>query len=64
MVNGILNPMFMGAMVVTMTGSGWLKSTFSLLTIYETSAFLLIGVLTLVPAIQAASCSIKKRREL
>jgi len=49
-VNGILNPIFMGTMVVTMTISGWLKQTFSLVAMYEISAFLfVIGVLILVP---------------
>jgi MFS transporter, DHA3 family, macrolide efflux protein len=64
-VNGILNPMFMGAMVITMTGSGWLKSTFSLLTIYEASALLLIiGVLTLVPLFKKPAVVLKKEEEL
>jgi DHA3 family macrolide efflux protein-like MFS transporter len=49
-VNGILNPMFMGTMVLTMTMSGWLKQTFSLLALYETAALLFIaGVLCLAP---------------
>jgi len=49
-VNGILNPVFMGTMVITMTASGWLKQTFSLVTMYETTAVIfVIGVLFLVP---------------
>lgn len=49
-VNGILNPLFMGTMVITMTASGWLKQTFSLLAMYEGSALLfIVGVLFLVP---------------
>jgi MFS transporter, DHA3 family, macrolide efflux protein len=64
-VNGILNPMFMGAMVITMTGSGWLKKTFSLVTIYEASALLLfIGVLTLVPLFKQPAVVLKKEEEL
>jgi DHA3 family macrolide efflux protein-like MFS transporter len=49
-VNGILNPLFMGAMVVTMTVTGWLKESFSLVALYEAAAFLMaIGILALVP---------------
>ncbi|PLS03103.1 MFS transporter [Neobacillus cucumis] len=49
-VNGILNPIFMGCMVITMTTSGWLKKTFSLVSIYESTALLfIVGVLFLVP---------------
>ena len=49
-VNGILNPIFMGCMVITMTSSGWLKKTFSLVSIYESTALLfVVGVLFLVP---------------
>ncbi|HEY2421944.1 MAG TPA: MFS transporter, partial [Neobacillus sp.] len=45
-VNGILNPMFMGTMVISMSASGWLKKTWSLLTMYELSALLfIVGVL-------------------
>ena len=54
-VNGILNPVFMGTMVITMSMSGWLKQTFSLVTMYETSALLFIaGVLFLVPLFKRA----------
>ncbi|WP_040206018.1 MFS transporter [Neobacillus jeddahensis] len=49
-VNGILNPIFMGTMVITMTASGWLKKTFSLVAMYETTALLfIIGIVILVP---------------
>ena len=55
-VNGILNPMFMGTMVITMSLSGWLKQSFSLLTMYETSAFLfIVGVLFLVPLFRGST---------
>ncbi|MDP4162784.1 MAG: MFS transporter, partial [Bacillota bacterium] len=51
-VNGILNPLFMGAMVVTMTASGWLKTQLSLEYLYEASALLLVvGIVTLMPLI-------------
>jgi MFS family permease len=64
-VNGILNPIFMGTMVLTMTASGWLKKTFSLLTIYEVSALLLIiGAIALVPLFKQSDIELKKEEEL
>ncbi|RFU66763.1 MFS transporter [Peribacillus glennii] len=52
-VNGILNPLFMGAMVITMSLAGWLKESFSLVAIYEASALLMvIGILAMVPLIR------------
>ncbi|MFT4415463.1 MFS transporter [Fredinandcohnia humi] len=49
-VNGILNPLFMGAMVITMSTAGWLKSHLSIVYIYEASALLLgVGILILLP---------------
>jgi MFS transporter, DHA3 family, macrolide efflux protein len=55
-VNGILNPMFMGTMVLTMSLSGWLKQIFSLQAMYETSALLFIlGVLFLVPLFKGSA---------
>ncbi|WP_042357103.1 MFS transporter [Bacillus rubiinfantis] len=54
-VNGILNPLFMGTMVIMMTASGWLKQTFSLVAMYETTALLfIIGILILVPLFRNA----------
>lgn len=48
--NGVLNPMFMGAMVLTMSLAGWLKTQFSLVTMYEVSgALFLLGTLLVVP---------------
>ena len=45
-VNGVLNPMFMGFMVITMSLTGWLKSQFSLTILYITAGILfLIGAL-------------------
>jgi MFS transporter, DHA3 family, macrolide efflux protein len=64
-VNGILNPIFMGTMVITMTASGWLKNAFSLLTIYEVSALLLIiGAAALVPLFKQAVVGLNKEEEL
>lgn len=64
-VNGILNPIFMGTMVVTMTASGWLKKTFSLLTIYEVSALMLvIGAFALVPLFKQSVVGLSKEEEL
>ncbi|PLT29408.1 MFS transporter [Peribacillus deserti] len=49
-VNGILNPLFMGAMVITMSLSGWLKTHLSIVLMYEISALLLaVGIITLLP---------------
>lgn len=39
-VNGVLNPLFMGAMVITMSLTGWLKIQFSLVTMYVVSGVL------------------------
>lgn len=45
-VNGVLNPMFMGFMVITMSLTGWLKSQFSLTVLYIAAGLLfLIGAL-------------------
>jgi DHA3 family macrolide efflux protein-like MFS transporter len=64
-VNGILNPLFMGTMVITMTASGWLKQTFSLPAMYETSALLfLVGVLFLIPLLKNRSIVLKKSEEV
>ncbi|MEE6453151.1 MFS transporter [Gottfriedia acidiceleris] len=49
-VNGILTPLFMGSMVITMSLSGVLKEQFSLFTIYQFSAVLfIIGIIIMVP---------------
>ena len=47
-VNGVLNPMFMGFMVITMSLTGWLKSQFSLEILYIGAGvlFLLGAILT------------------
>ncbi|WP_462408628.1 MFS transporter [Neobacillus sp. Marseille-QA0830] len=63
-VNGILNPVFMGTNVITMTMSGWLKQTFSLVTIYETSAVLfIVGVLFLVPLFKGSLSPVMEKGE-
>lgn len=52
-VNGILNPLFMGSMVVTMAMSGWLKSATSLTAMYGSAAVLFIaGVLIMMPLLR------------
>ncbi|MCL5057809.1 MAG: MFS transporter [Actinobacteria bacterium] len=49
-VNGVLNPMFMGAMVIMISLAGWLKTQFSLVTMYEVSgALFFAGMLLIVP---------------
>ncbi|WP_017435412.1 MFS transporter [Saccharococcus caldoxylosilyticus] len=49
-VNGILTPLFMGSMVITMSLAGLLKKQFSLFTIYQASAALfVIGILVMLP---------------
>ncbi|WP_160690872.1 MFS transporter [Clostridium sp. C2-6-12] len=47
-VNGVLNPMFMGFMVITMSLTGWLKSQFSLSILYIGASvlFMLGAILT------------------
>lgn len=52
-VNGILNPLFIGSMVMTMSISGWLKSNLSIVIMYETAAFLfVISILILLPLLK------------
>ncbi|WP_409270120.1 MFS transporter [Neobacillus sp. SCS-31] len=52
-VNGLLNPIFMGATVLTMSIAGWLKTHLSIVYIYETSAILLIiGIIVLLPLLK------------
>ncbi|MFD0676413.1 MULTISPECIES: MFS transporter [unclassified Paenibacillus] len=49
-VNGILSPMFMGAMVLTMSMAGWLKGVFNIVIMYEAAAVLfVIGALLMIP---------------
>ncbi|MHB8126315.1 MAG: MFS transporter [Desulfitobacteriaceae bacterium] len=49
-VNGVLNPLFMGAMVITMSFAGWFKVKFSLVTMYEVSGLLFfLSMLLTIP---------------
>lgn len=49
-VNGVLNPMFVGMMVVSMSFAGALKNTFSLSTIFSGAGVLfLLGALVMLP---------------
>jgi MFS family permease len=55
-VNGVLNPLFMGGMVLTMSMAGWLKSQLALVTIYGFSGLLFFaGVLLVIPLSRAFS---------
>lgn len=52
-VNGILNPLFMGTMVLTMSLAGSIKASFPLWSIYIASAALfVIGVLIMLPTLK------------
>jgi DHA3 family macrolide efflux protein-like MFS transporter len=52
-VNGILNPLFVGAMVIMMGVSGWLKETFSLVAMFEAAAVLFaIGIIVILPLLK------------
>jgi MFS transporter, DHA3 family, macrolide efflux protein len=54
-VNGILTPMFMGSMVITMSFAGLLKEQFSLFTSYQAAAVLFaIGTLVLLPLLKTS----------
>ncbi|MCL6547547.1 MAG: MFS transporter [Alicyclobacillus sp.] len=49
-VNGILNPLFMGGMVITMSLAGWLKELSSLVFIYLVAGLLfVVGILIMLP---------------
>ena len=52
-VNGILTPLFMGAMVITMSIAGWIKELFSLAILFEIAAVLfVIGIVIMVPLLK------------
>lgn len=62
-VNGILNPLFMGAMVITMSASGWVKSHLPITYMYEASAILLVvGIMVLMPLMkkETANSSVRE----
>jgi MFS transporter, DHA3 family, macrolide efflux protein len=64
-VNGILNPLFMGAMVITMSASGWLKSHLSIVYMYEASAvLLLVGIIILMPLMKKSTVSHQVKEEI
>ena len=53
-VNGVLTPLFMGAMAGIMSLAGWLKVKYSLVTMYEVSGLLFFaGMLLLAPLFTA-----------
>lgn len=52
-VNGILTPLFMGAMVITMTIAGWLKEAISLVSIFEVATVLfIVGAIIMMPLLK------------
>jgi MFS transporter, DHA3 family, macrolide efflux protein len=63
-VNGIMNPLFMGSMVITMSMSGWLKDLFSLFPLYAASSVLFVlGVLVIAPLFKHKSVPIATAKE-
>lgn len=55
-VNGVLNPLFMGMMVLTMSAAGWLKDLISLVGIFSASGILFfVGMLFLIPLFKLKS---------
>lgn len=62
-VNGVLNPMFMGAMVITMSLAGWLKIQFSLVAMYELAGALFFGGMLLMVPLFKPDCFSEKRPE-
>lgn len=54
-VNGVLNPLFMGGMVTTISLAGWLKSQLALVTIYGISGLLFFAGVILVILISRIS---------
>ncbi|MGA9226711.1 MAG: MFS transporter [Mesobacillus sp.] len=64
-VNGILNPVFMGAMVITMSASGWVKSHLPITYMYEASAvLLLVGILVLLPLMKKEATANQLKEEI
>lgn len=64
-INGILTPLFMGAMVLTMSLAGWLKDALSVFAMYEMAGVLfLISAFITIPMYRLRTNSAKlKRRE-
>ncbi|WP_139489030.1 MFS transporter [Brevibacillus dissolubilis] len=49
-VNGVLSPLFMGMMVISMSLAGWMKEVFSLVAVYEAAGlFFFLAMLSMVP---------------
>ncbi|MNR49644.1 hypothetical protein D3C85_1690490 [compost metagenome] len=58
-VNGILTPLFMGSMVITMSLAGTIKAAFPLESIYITSAVLfVIGGVIMLPSLKLKSAPV------
>jgi DHA3 family macrolide efflux protein-like MFS transporter len=57
-VNGILNPLFMGAMVITMSLAGLLKKVFSIVFMFEAATVLfIVGVIVILPLLRLPAAS-------
>lgn len=55
-ISGTLTPLFMGAMVITMSTAGPLKKVLSLVTIYEIAAALFaVGIIVMLPLLRKPS---------
>jgi DHA3 family macrolide efflux protein-like MFS transporter len=55
-VNGILNPLFTGAMVLTMSITGWLKEAFSIVAMFGVATVLFIGgIIFILPLLKQSS---------
>jgi len=64
-VNGILNPVFMGAMIITMSASGWVKSHLPITYMYEASAILLVvGIIVLLPLMKKEAPATQLKGEM
>jgi MFS family permease len=63
-VNGILTPLFMGAMVITMSITGWLKETFSLAEMFGAATVLFAGgIIVMLPLLKQPAALQEKRQE-
>ncbi|WP_134685702.1 MFS transporter [Brevibacillus migulae] len=57
-VNGVLTPMFMGMMVLSMGSVGWLKNTLPIPVVYGSAAVMfVIGMLLLVPVLKQTTAA-------
>lgn len=62
--NGILNPLFMGMMVITMSLAGWLKGATSLTTVYLISGVcFVIGVFAISPLFRLLPMKVEQPQE-